>query len=75
MLAVADRDHLEWASRQGRVLFTEDRDFLRLHAAGVAHTGIVYAPRPLSIAGIVSGLMLIYDVLEAGDMEGRGEYL
>jgi predicted nuclease of predicted toxin-antitoxin system len=31
MLAASDREHLALAVREGRVLFTQDADFLRLH--------------------------------------------
>jgi hypothetical protein len=57
------------------VLFTQDDDFLRLHAAGAAHAGIVYAIQAISIGDIIRGLMLIHQFLEAEDMEGRVEYL
>ena len=40
LLAASDETHLAWASNKGRVLFTQDADFLRLHAAGVPHAGI-----------------------------------
>jgi hypothetical protein len=37
----ADPVHLEFAASQGRVLISQDDDFLRLHAAGVQHAGIL----------------------------------
>jgi len=57
------------------VLFTQDEDFLRLHAAGTEHVGIVYAPHESSIGDTIRGLMLIYQVLEAEDMDGQVEFL
>ena len=50
-------------------------DFLRLHAAGVEHGGIAYAPQSTSIGDIVRGLMLICQVLNADDMQNHVEYL
>jgi predicted nuclease of predicted toxin-antitoxin system len=44
MLHALDEQHLQLAADLGRVVFTQDTDFLRLHAAGVPHAGIVYAP-------------------------------
>jgi len=41
--------HLAQARTEGRVLFTQDPDFLRLHAARAAHAGIVYAPQGTSM--------------------------
>ena len=75
LLGAADEDHLERAQAEGRVLFTQDEDFLRLHAAGVAHAGIAYAPQGTPIGQIVRGLMLIHQVLEPDDMTGHVEYL
>ena len=43
LLGASDEKHLALARTQGRVILTQDDDFLRLHAAGVKHAGIVYA--------------------------------
>ena len=75
MLGATDPKHLEKAHLEGRVLFTQDDDFLRLHAAGLAHSGIAYAPQGTTIGKTIHGLVLIYQVLEAHDMKGHCEYL
>jgi uncharacterized protein with PIN domain len=75
MLSASDEEHLARARSEGRVLFTQDDDFLRLHVAGVEHVGIAYAPQGTSVGYIIRGLMLIHQVLEAEDMEGHVEYL
>jgi hypothetical protein len=75
LLGATDEEHLEKARLEGRVLFTQDDDFLRLHAAGTAHAGIAYTPQGTSIGDIIRGLMLIYQVLDADDMRGHVEYL
>lgn len=75
MLAASDKEHLALAADEGRVLFTQDADFLRLHAEEVAHTGIVYAPQQTRVGVIVRGLMLIYQVLEPKDMQNHVEFL
>jgi predicted nuclease of predicted toxin-antitoxin system len=46
--AEEDVQHLEQAARDGRVIFTQDADFLRLHALGHPHRGIVYAHQQTS---------------------------
>ncbi len=75
MLEAGDDEHLAFASGAGRVVFTQDSDFLRLHAAGGQHAGIVYAPQQTAIGIIVGGLMLICDVLNPQDMMDHVEFL
>ena len=55
LLSATDEEHLVRARTEGRVLFTHDPDFLRLHAASVAHAGIVYAPQGTPIGNIIRG--------------------
>lgn len=54
-----------------RIIFTQDVDFLRLHAAGVAHAGIVYAGPELSLGDVIRGRMWIVQVLDPQDMRGH----
>ena len=54
-LGASDDEHLAFALREGRVVFTQDDDFLRLAAAGAAHAGIVYAPQGTPIGAVVRG--------------------
>jgi hypothetical protein len=75
MLEASDAEHLALARDQGRVIFTQDDDFLRLATEGFEHAGIVYAPQHTPIGTIVHGLMLIFRVLGAEEMEGHVEYL
>lgn len=75
MLGASDEEHLEWADGRERVLFTQDTDFLRLHARGVLHAGLVYAPQGTSISRMIYGLMLIHETLDADDMRGHVEFI
>ncbi len=70
-----DEAHLERAKSENRVIFTQDDDFVRLHAAGNEHSGIVYAHQGKAIGALISGLLLIYQALEAEEMVNHVEYL
>ena len=70
-----DLAHIAYALSEGRVIFTQDDDFLRHHHAGVIHTGIVYSKQgSRSIGEIVRYLKLIHDCLDEADMAGQLEY-
>ena len=43
LLSEPDETHLNRAAREGRVIFTQDRDFLKLHGDGASHAGIAFA--------------------------------
>ncbi len=75
MLGASDQEHLEFAASQKRVIFTQDTDFLILAKSQMNHSGIVYARQHTAIGAIIRGLMLIHDVLEAEEMEGKIEYI
>jgi hypothetical protein len=75
MRGASDEDHLSLAQREGRVIFTQDADFLRLHGAGAAHAGIAYAPQGTRVGSVVQGLLLIHQLLDADDMRGHVEFL
>jgi hypothetical protein len=66
---------LTFASTEGRVLITADADHLRLHAAGVSHAGILFAPPDAIIGLLIGGAMLIAEVLTAEEMSNRVEFL
>lgn len=71
-----DQAHLVFAQREARVLVTHDADFLRYASDGGDHPGIAYsAVGARSIGQIIQSLILIYEVLAPGDMDGRVEYL
>lgn len=58
------------------MLYTQDEDFLSLHAEGRSHAGIVHSrPNSQTIGRMVQGLMLIYQILEPEEMHDRIEYL
>jgi predicted nuclease of predicted toxin-antitoxin system len=65
-LGAADRDHLERATVQSRMLCTHDQDFLRLAAAGTEHAGIAFSSQTrVSIGGWVRELRALHTRFEA----------
>jgi predicted nuclease of predicted toxin-antitoxin system len=75
LVGASDLQQLAFAVATGRVLFTEDRDFLAL-AATHEHPGLAYcAQNTRSIGQIVRGLQLIWEVYEPEEMRNRIEFL
>lgn len=74
LLSAADKSQLDFALQQGRVLFSFDADFTRLHAAQYPHAGIIFAPRQTPIGQQVRSLLRIYQVLSQEDMIGHLEF-
>lgn len=76
LIAAADEEQLAFAYSQQRVIFTQDRDFLILHSAGSKHAGIAYCIKgSRSVGDIIRGLVLIWEVLSADEIEGKIEFL
>jgi predicted nuclease of predicted toxin-antitoxin system len=76
LLHASDESHTAYAFAQVRVIFTQDKDFLRIHARGVPHAGIAYcAQQARTIGEIISGLVLIWEVMEPADMAIHVEFL
>ena len=76
LLGADDEAHVAFALRESRVIFTNDRDFLRLAASGAAHAGIVYCPPADSRIGeIIRYLALMHECLDPEDMMNHVEYL
>ncbi|WP_338043343.1 DUF5615 family PIN-like protein [Nodularia sphaerocarpa] len=76
LISVSDQVQLEFSLSQGRVIFTQDTDFLRLDQSNINHLGIIYCPQQTkSIGQIIQGLVLIWELLEPEEMLGHIEYL
>jgi hypothetical protein len=75
LLRAMDLEHLIYARDTGRVIFSQDDDFLRLHAQGHDHWGIVYASQRMAIGDLIRGLSLISQVLTSEDMENHVEFI
>lgn len=75
MSGANDYDQLSLANKEGRIIFTKDADFLRLHKAGVSHQGIIYSSRQSPVGYTVRVLMIIYDLVTPEEMSGRVEFI
>ena len=76
LLGAADTEHIAYGLTQGRVIFTEDADFLALASSGTEHAGLAYChqnTRP--IGHIVACLELIWASYEPAEMKNRIEFL
>jgi Tfp pilus assembly protein PilZ len=61
--------------KQDRVLVTHDDDFLRIHAEGTEHAGIVYVhQKRLTIGQTVLALLALQGNPSAESMAGRVEF-
>jgi hypothetical protein len=60
----------------GRVLVTQDRDYLRLHHRGAPHAGVVFCEQGTrSIGATVEFLLLLAEVYSPAEMAGRVEFV
>ncbi len=75
MLGQPDRSHLNLANLQGRVIVTDDTDFLIEAAKSTDHPGIVFCRRTSFTQGqIIRFLILLHGVYTPAEMRGRVEY-
>ena len=75
-LGASDAVHLERATDMGRVVCTEDRDFLKLAARGIEHAGIIKGVQDKhSIGDWVNYLRFVHSVCAPDDMRNNVEHL
>lgn len=76
LIGSTDAEQLAYAVNEGRIIFTQDTDFLIMASEGHSHPGIVYARKAhRSIGQIVRSLELIHGVLTVEEMVGHIEYI
>ena len=76
LLHARDEEHIAYGVASGRVIFTQDQDFLRHHAAGIPHLGIAFCfQQSRSVGQIIASLLLIWEVYEPEEMANRVEFL
>lgn len=66
---------IDFALDNDYVIFSQDTDFLTICSTKFPHNGLVYSHKQNSISRIVSGLMLIYEVLNKDDMKDHIEFI
>jgi hypothetical protein len=74
-LGASDAALLAFARMDRRILITADPDHLRLHANGVPHAGILFAPPDAAIGLLIGGAMLVAEVMSPDEMLDRVEFL
>ncbi len=71
-----DEDQLAFAHSHGRVLVTQDKDFLILSARGASHSSVAYWKQGTrSIGLIIRSLIELHEIVPANEMMGQIEYL
>jgi predicted nuclease of predicted toxin-antitoxin system len=76
LISADDEAHVAFALQEGRVVFTNDADFIRIHRRGVSHAGIVYSQRDKRTIGeVVDYLRLMHECMDEGEMLGRVDFL
>ena len=75
MLGKTDEEHLEFAKSEGYTIFSQDTDFLVIHAKTTQHSGIVYASLTTSIGEVIQGLTLIHFAISATEMKDHLEFI
>jgi predicted nuclease of predicted toxin-antitoxin system len=76
LISASDQEQVAFALMEQRVIFTQDDDFLRLHQAGVSHSGITYCrQKSRTIGEIINTLTLIWEWVEPEDIKGKVEFI
>lgn len=70
-----DEFQIQYATEQGRVLFTQDKDFLSIAASGIEHSGVVYGSQKFSIGHTIRGLADVHREFSAEDLHNLVKYL
>lgn len=76
LIGASDNEQLQYARREGRVIVSQDTDFLVIAAATVEYPGLAFARKGTrSVRQIIDQLELIRAVMTAEEMHGHVEYL
>jgi predicted nuclease of predicted toxin-antitoxin system len=76
LIGASDAQQLAFAGDEGRVLVTHDADFLRLHAQGVEHAGIVFCHAGRrTLRELIGGVLLLSASTPPADMQNRVVFL
>jgi hypothetical protein len=72
LLGALDPQQIAFALPLGRVIFTQDGDFLGIHGSGIPHAGIAYCPKDTRTIGeIIDSLVLIWEICDPEEMRNH----
>ena len=71
MTTASDAAQLKFAHSSNRVMLTQDKDFLRLHASGCAHAGTIYLRQRRG--GIGEMVAAVIELADLGATELAGQ--
>lgn len=74
MMGASDAEHLARATEEGRTVYTNDDDFLRL-ARSEAHAGVAFARQGISIGDAIRKLMRLRERKTTDEMRNHVVYL
>jgi predicted nuclease of predicted toxin-antitoxin system len=76
LLSRPDEQQWEVVRAQGRVLITDDQDFLVMASSTLDHPGVVYCRRTKHTMGdMIRFLVLCHGVYDPSEMRGRVEHV
>lgn len=71
-----DDKQLAFALAEGRVLVTNDQDFLTLHASGLPHAGIAWChPDKYAVGQLIHALEIVHGAMTPAELANHVEYL
>lgn len=74
--SATDEEHVAFAFREQRVIFTQDADFLVIATRGVKHFGIAYChPESRSIGQIIAALLGLWHHRDCETMRDVVEFI
>jgi predicted nuclease of predicted toxin-antitoxin system len=76
LLGASDEEQFAFGIGAQRVIFSQDKDFLKIAGQGTEHSGIVYCRQQgRSVGDIIRGLVLIWEVYEADELRNKIEFI
>jgi len=72
---IDDNEIVEFAKSDNRIVITMDSDFLRLHATGVRHKGIIFLTKLLDVGNIIREIEKISITYRSEDLENAVLYV
>ena len=70
LVSAIDEDQAAYCLSEGRVIFTQDTDFLRINASGTPHAGIVYCHRSYAVVIVCPSIRFDWQVTQASSSTG-----